>query len=357
MYHICFTNPDAWEISLKNGIYGNVETGNNNEKTFWGKLVDLTALMPGDRIFFYIKERKLLAGLYEVTSEPFFCQDNLFQNSEETYPFRFGFKEIKHFENPIPSSELAKLIERGELYSLTTLERDQNASFRGIRQLTNNEGAALETLLLHANPKCNLMDLKPITQTHIKNHVEAREIIENVKNGKKYLNPHGIKFSKLPIKKISHNRLVAKYENCLQGYIYYCLRRDLNSVKRDLDTNNFTECLMEFPMLKAQQYRADILCLYHLTGEKPHFYTIIETKKEKTISITDLSQLIGYLKDFSAAREIPFSIIEGVYVSINFDEEAIKYLHNRCEVEKERPIRLIQYSLNENGTVTFSNVV
>lgn len=54
MYHVCFSNPEAWAISYENGIYGNVETGNETLKFFWGKTIDLIALKPGDKIFFYV---------------------------------------------------------------------------------------------------------------------------------------------------------------------------------------------------------------------------------------------------------------------------------------------------------------
>lgn len=171
-----------------------------------------------------------------------------------------------------------------------------------------------------------------------------------------YIDPVGIIINSVPVVRVRKNFYVAHFENSLQGYIYYSLRRGVNNVIGDIDINNFSECLMEVPMLKAQQFRSDILCLYRDGMNKPHFYSIIETKKNRIISIQDLSQLIGYMKTFSSSKGIPFNCIEGVYISTAFDEEAVKYLRNRKYVEKENPIRLIEYSVNKSGEVLFKTI-
>ena len=356
MYHVCFSNPDAWEISYANGVYGNVSTGNENLKVFWGKINDLVALKPGDKVFFYIKSHMYLHGLFEVVDDPYYCQNDLFDNELENYPFRFNFKEIKHFTNPIPVSELAKLIEKGLIYSVTTFERDQNAQFRGIRQLTNEEGNLLEETFLKYNPKENLQLTKKYNQSKTEEYLEAELIVAAVREGDEFLDPIGILISSIPVKEVRKNFFVALYENTLQGYIYYCLQRNLNNVITELEVNNFTECLLEVPMLKAQQFRSDILCLYRDGINKPHFYSIIETKKNKEISIDDLSQLIGYMKTYSASKGIPFNSIEGVYISTSFEDDAITYLRNRKSVEKENPVRLIEYSTTKSGEVSFKKI-
>lgn len=358
MYHVCFSNPHAWRISYENGVYGNVQRGNDNLNTFWGKIIDLLALKPGDRIFFYVIEEMSLYGVFEVLGEPYYCEDNLFKNKHEKYPFRFNFNEIKNLPTPIPASELANLIENGLLYSIPTFERDRNASFRGIKQLTNDEGMILEETFLKFNPKANLLRVK--NYNHTKNKIEtaeANEIISAVHTGKKYINPVTITLNLIPVKKIRKNFFNARYEKALQGYIFYSIRRGLNNVIEDIDASNFSECLMEVPMLKAQQFRSDILCLYRNENTKPHFYSIIETKKDKEISISDLSQLIGYMKNFSFSKGIPFNCVEGVYISMGFKQEAIEYLHNRKKVEKENPIRLIRYSVDINGKVSFDKII
>jgi len=344
----------AWDISYEKGVYGNVETGNETQRVFWGKMVDLIALKPGDKIFFYVKESMVMQGLFRVVSEPFYCEDDLFENPNEKYPFRFNFVEAKHFDNPIPVSELAKLIEGSLLSSITTFERDQNASFRGIRQLTNDEGKQIEEIFLRFNPKADFNAVKEYEHGEIEDEQEARDIINAVGEDEPYNEPVVIKFSKIPVNRVRRNFYVSQYENALQGYIYYCLRRELDDVIDSIEVKNFTECLMEVPMLKAQQFRSDILCLYRQNEKQPHFYSIIEIKRDKTISIDNLSQLIGYMKTFSSSKGIPFNCIEGIYISTSFESTAVEYLRNRKSVEKENPVRLIEYSVTEVGEVSFN---
>jgi hypothetical protein len=71
---------------------------------------------------------------------------------------------------------------------------------------------------------------------------------------------------------------------------------------------------MEVPLLRAQQFRSDILCLYRASEKKPHFYSIIEIKGNRAISIQDLSQLIGYMKTFAASKGIPFNATKVTFV-------------------------------------------
>jgi len=357
MYHICYSNPEAWQVSYEEGIYGNVYKTSDNLVTTWGKIIDLLALKAGDKVFFYIKDHMCLFGLFEIVNEPYFCQNNVFKDSNQNYPYRFNFKESKHFPNPIPVYELAKLIENGLLSSLTSFERDTNATFRGIRQLSKEEGFLLEDTLLKYNPKGDISDVKVYSYPKIEKTIEAKFLAANVIGGEIYKYPVKIQLQTLPTTRVRRNVYTAQYEKPLQGYVFYCLRRELNNVINDLDLNNFSECLMEVPLLKAQQFRPDVLCLFREELKKPHFYSIIEIKRNKKISINDLSQLIGYMKTFAESKGISFNFIEGLYISSDFEDDAISYLINRNNVEKENPIRLIKYLINENGEVSFSNIV
>ncbi len=109
-------------------------------------------------------------------------------------------------------------------------------------------------------------------------------------------------------------------------------------------------------MLKAQQFRSDILCLYNEENTLPHFYSFIEIKRDKLISVNDLSQLIGYMKTYAYAKSLNFNSLEGVYISNKFDDDAIRYLLNRKNVEKENPIRLIKYSTTLTGSISFTAI-
>ncbi len=174
-------------------------------------------------------------------------------------------------------------------------------------------------------------------------------------NDDEFDEPWRINITKLPLIRI-RRRNTSRYEFALQAYIYYCLRNHSRNVIEDLNLNNFSECLLEVPLLKAQQFRSDILCIYKGMEGKPHFYSIVEIKNSREISIEDLSQLIGYMRTFAETKGIPFKSIEGVYISTSFEEDAIQYLINRRTVERENPIRLISYQLDNNGQVSFTQL-
>ncbi len=354
-YHICFSNPAAWEESYDSGVYGNVGTGNDNLKVFWGKLVDLLALKKNDYVYFYIKQESYLSGLYRVKDRPYYCDNDLFNDPNEFYPFRFNFEEVLHFENKVPINELARLIETDRLSSISTFERDRNAGFRGIRQITNEEGETIKSLFYKYNPKGDTNRVKIFNHPQINQELEASAIVESISNGRRIRTPKYIKFNNIPVIRFG-GRYIVSYENILQGYIYYCIRHNKNGVIDDLKLNNFTQALMEVRILKAQQFRADLLVLYQIDKNRPHFFSLIETKKKTEITISHLSQLIGYMKTYASAKDVSFNSLEGIYISIDFEDETIEYLQNRKNVENENPIRLIRYSVNERGKVSFEEI-
>ncbi len=121
-FHICITNKDVVDTSLKNGVYGNVGNPQESRRTIWGKLKDLYAVKPGDLEIFYAKHPiSHFIGIFEVVSLPYVCYDNLFNDKQEFYPFRFNFKIKLHFPNPVPSFEFYGLVESGKIDSLISL--------------------------------------------------------------------------------------------------------------------------------------------------------------------------------------------------------------------------------------------
>lgn len=362
MYHICFSNPTAWEVSYQTGIYGNVQKTitDNSHRIIWGQIADLAAVNIGDHIFFYIKETMKLAGLFEVTSDPYYCTDDCFGDDDQLYPYRFNFKEIRHYENMVPVSDLAKLIQTGDLYSISTFERDVNATFRGIRQITFEEGDLLLSLFLKYNPKGDETNVIEYNNDDIINRIEARDLFEGIISDNDFDSPLIVDINQISTfrKTIRNNYHLAKYEYAIQGYIYFSIRRQLNNVINDLNLNNSSEWILESPIIHTQQFRSDILCQYkNGRMSKPHFYSIIEIKKDHKIVVEDLSQLIGYMKAFSEVKKVSFNSIEGVYISNKFDDRAIEYLQNRRMVEKENPIRLIEYTTTEYGNISFQNII
>lgn len=205
------------------------------------------------------------------------------------------------------------------------------------------------------NPKGNDSDIREFVHPELNNEIEAKILIESSINGDIFDEPRIIRFNEIPVVS-SGGRFVSQYENALQGFIYYSLRKNLFNIRESLKLQNISQLLLEVPLLKAQQFRSDILCLFQRENKKPHFYSIIEIKRDSLININDLAQLMGYLKTFAESNLLSFSSLEGLYISNDFTDDSIQYLMYRKSIENENPISLTKYTTNENGNVNFERI-
>ncbi len=350
-FHICITNENALDISLTKGVYGNVGNSEETRNTIWGKIKDLYAVKPGDLIILYVKNPvSSFRGIFEVTSLPYICSDNLFNDIDESYPFRFNFKIKYFFPNPVPSFEFYGLVEAGKIDSLISLSRDINSSYRGIRQLFQSEFEEILHLFYKYNPKTissNFEQIKPLKFESKK--IEAKDLI--IKNLNEFKYPVSLLFNQIPFKKN-----IAILEDVLHAYIVYNVLYDQNDVRKKIGLVNFNELILEAPIFKSMQFRSDILATFK-NAERVHYYSFFELKRDSKIGINHISQLIGYLKSFAASKSLSLNSYEGVYISNRFDEELIDYLQKRKTVEKENIISLIKYSVDKNGFVNLEKVI
>ena len=348
-FHICITNPKAVEISLQNGVYGNVGNAAESRRTLWGKIKDLYAVKPGDLIVLYVKTQKELYGVFKVTSIPYICSDSLFGDSEH-YPFRFNFKICKNFPNGVPSFEFYSLIETGKINTIYTLEKDVNSSYRGIRQLFQTEFQYIVDLFHKYNPKTNPDAVQSTNKIDFDlNKTEAIDFdlteLDNI------IEPVSITFNQIP-----HQGKSAILEDVLHAYLIYNLIHNTNEVSNHLELNEFSELILEAPIFKSMQYRSDILATFN-RDNKTIFYSFIELKKKSTVGINQLSQLIKYLKSYASAKALSINSYEGIYISTKFSEDTINYLEHRKTVEGENIVKLISYFVDETGKVILKRIV
>jgi len=344
-FHICITNENALTASLAKGIYGNVGNKSEKRQTIWGKIKDLYAVKPGDLILLYAKHPiSQFYGVYEVTTLPYFCYDKIFEDDKECYPFRFNFKIKLNFPNTVPAFEFYSLIESGKIDSLISLSRDINSSYRGIRQLFESEFQEILHLFYKYNPKTNPYFFEQIPEQNLLlNRIEAFEF--NVEHIDEYIAPTELTFNQIPSK-----NGIAILEDVLHAYIVYNVLHNKNNVREILGLINFNELILEAPVFKSMQFRSDILATFKQEG-RIYYYTFFELKKNETIGIKEISQLIGYLKSFAASKSLPVNSYEGVYISTKFSSELIDYLKKRKTVEKENIISLFSYNIDLNGNV------
>jgi hypothetical protein len=333
-FHICITNETALPTSLQHGVYGNVGNSQESRRTIWGKIKDLYAVKPGDLILLYVKHPiSQFHGVFEVTSLPYINYDNLFNDENEYYPFRFNFKIKFNFPNTVPAFEFYSLIESGKVDSLISLSRDINSSYRGIRQIFESEFQEILHLFYKYNPKTNPTVFDQIPEKGFESQrIEATEFIAN--NLNEYITPTELAFNQIPVEG-NHTIL----EDVLHAYIVYNVLNNLNNVREDLGLLNFNELILEAPVFKSMQYRSDILATFK-QEDRVYYYSFFELKKNTTIGIDEISQLIGYLKSFAASKSLPVNSYEGVYISTRFTPELIDYLTKRKTVENENIISL-----------------
>ncbi|MBN1184953.1 MAG: EVE domain-containing protein [Bacteroidales bacterium] len=350
--HICITNQSAWETSKRYGVYGNVSDKDEKSNVVWGKIRDLYAVKQGDLVIFYVKGEQKLYGVFKVCSEPYVCYDDIF-GEENKYAYRFNFERHENFQEGIPAFEFYSLVEQGLINSIFTLERDVNASYRGIRQLSDLELRYLNELFYKYNPKSNPKTFKQIRHKENFKEVQATEFYKSKLSS--FTNPTIIRFLNIPFE-VSGKRRVVRYEHILHGCITNHLLHNVNDIRKIFDLNELSELILEAPILKSQQYRCDILTHFNRES-KTIFYSFMEIKRDKAVDIDSLSQLIGYLKSFSSSRKLTLNSYEGIFVSSRFNEDVINYLEQRTRVEGERIVKLISYSISDTGVIEFQRII
>lgn len=351
-YHICISNEDVINISVQEGVYGNVGNNRETRNTIWGKIKDLYAVKPGDLILLYVKNPvSEFRGVYKVISVPYIASDNIFQDSQQIYPLRFNFEIHLYFPNSVPAFEFYSLVEAGKIESMISLARDVNSSYRGIRQLFESEFKEMVQLFYKYNPKTIPTDFQQISSVQPQlQSIEAVDFdLENF--GLPGSGNFSLLFNKIPF--IGSKVIL---EDVLHAYIVYNVLHHLNGVREKLGLSNFNELILEAPVFKSMQYRSDILATFK-HDQKIFFYSFFELKKDKKVGINDISQLLGYLKSFAASKALPVNSVEGVYISSRFDADLVDYLEKRKVVEKENIISLVSYKIDETGEVGFHKLI
>lgn len=348
---ICFTNPQQLPYIRKLGIYGNVSVGDIPKKrnalqsvarariTRFGKLKDLLCIAPGDYVFLFEKEESRLHGVWRVSSEPFFCSLRIFDPSND-YPYRFYMQPYLNFPDPVPITELRKLLDKNILWSIRTFERELAAGFPSINPISYEESQALLDLFWKYNHRINpTLNLIRYTHSPLQNSINFHDlVIKNVTSSRKPLRIKGDDLGR------HFHKLL--YEEVLHCFFIYNLVRGSKQMK-DL-FGEYKQVLREIPVSVAGQKRPDILLIYHneLTG-KPSVYSIMEIKKGE-VNVDMLSQLLEYMRLFSERHRLDLNSVEGVYIGESFHPNAIKYVKERAKIEVERRLRLITYEIVRN---------
>jgi hypothetical protein len=348
---ICFTNPQQLPYVKQLGIYGNVSVGDipknpHNKQsvvrariTRFGKLKDLLCIAPGDYVFLFEKKESKLHGVWRVSDEPFYCSCRIFDPSDD-YPYRFYMQPFLNFPNPVPITELRKLLDKNILWSIRTFEREIAAGFASINPISFSEVQALLDLFWKYNHKINpASNLISYNHPPLQNSINFHDMVMTDTTSSNI---------SLRIEANDLGQHVRKPldEEALHCFFIYNLVRGSRQMRELF--GEYRQVLREVPVSVAGQKRADILLIYHneLTGV-PSVYSIMEVKRGE-VNVRMLSQLLEYIRLFSERHSLDLNSVEGIYVGESFQSNAIKYVKERAKIEVERRLRLIIYEIVGN---------
>ena len=105
--HILLVGEDNFEICKQRGVYGSVLP-----TTEWNKaevIASIFAIQEGDLIFFYVKNKGVY-GLWKVTTMPFYDEMKVWDNDQQSFPYRFCFEASEgFFPKPVSLSDILDL--------------------------------------------------------------------------------------------------------------------------------------------------------------------------------------------------------------------------------------------------------
>lgn len=156
---ICTLSEEDWEKTRELGVYGNrfYKEGTTDKLKDVQQLSiirDLISMQEGDLVFFHIRGKQSIHGIYKVRKPAYFDdQTKIWDNSIELFPYRFLFephpdyKLLAEYDANIEVRSFYEFIDRGKVKSLVTLENEQNIEARGVRKILGEDAKILISLL------------------------------------------------------------------------------------------------------------------------------------------------------------------------------------------------------------------
>jgi predicted RNA-binding protein len=317
---ICALSEQDWQLTLTKGIYGNRYLKEGTEQPHSDNqqlsiIRDLISMKPNDLIFFHIRGKKTIHGVYEARSSAFFDDSSVWANATEKFPYRFLFQPSKNFsylcdqDADIEVHSLYELIDSGQIKSLVTLEFEQNIEARSVRKILVEDANEIIKLLhrdFRLRSSLNKVDFKLIEKP---NNLAA-------------LNDRLYK--------------VGSIENAIKAIL---LRELAYKNQKLLDILNLPEnydFVNEF--IIAPTFRKAIDILVKASG----LYLIIEVKTNKC-EVEALKQAL-YYRDLLRQRNWVNNkdMIEVALVAQSFASDLIKATKDINSIND--PVRLLQYS-------------
>ena len=327
---ICTTSEKYWKTARKMGVYGNriYKEGTSNrlkDNQILSIIRDLISMKDGDLVFFHIRGRQTIHGVYEVRKSPFYEENRILNDSIEIFPFRFLFKPhskyryLAEYDANIEVHSLYEYIDDGKIKSLVTLENERNIEARGVRRILK-EDAEILIKLLHRDFKLR------------KSSNRYTFLSYEPKNPK-------------PLKDLVFK--VGKIENAAKAVIMYNLAHDINFIRllfndEKISNPNEIDFINEFFIAQTTRKSIDI---YSRSKSK---HVLIEVKTDK-IDASALRQTL-YYRDLITQRSWvnpENERIDIVLVGKRFSSDLLRDVKKLNEISNG--IRLMKYIPTNNG--------
>jgi len=156
--YICTISERDWDIARTRGVYGNryKKEGTNRVLRDVQQLSiirDLISIREGDFIFFHIRKKKTIHGVYRARSESFWDETEIWDDPYDVFPYRFLFEphplheKLCLYDANISVHSLYELIDQGEIKSLVTLEFEKNIEARAVKRIFEEDARKIIRLL------------------------------------------------------------------------------------------------------------------------------------------------------------------------------------------------------------------
>jgi len=311
--HILLASEDNFEVCTRHGVYGCVMPSKE-----WNRaevIAGVLSILPGDLVFFYVKNRGVY-GLWKIVGEPYFDETKVWASDQQMFPYRISFEPaVGFFPKPVSISDVLDLRDKGRIWTFDLNPVQRKNQYK----ITMDEARELLRLLLRNNPirqqPCAILDLyTPSTR------------------------------GKIDVELASSKAGRVRYEGWLNAWFMRSLAR---GELKDL-LGDYREFLNLVPTTFNKVM--DIF-LTHVTTvdsiDVLHKYTCIELKTDRATE-QDLAQVLRY-EDWLARKLAAGDneMIQSILVATRFADTVIDYVRNRQRIE-EKTVRLISYRVTDD---------
>lgn len=335
---ICTISERDWKVARKLGVYGNRLYKEDSSKKLGDSqqlsiIRDLISMREGDIVFFHIRNRQTIHGVYKVRGIPYYDESKIWDppdSSQERFPYRFLFephpkyRNLAEYDANIEVQSLYECIDQGKIKSLVTLENEQNIEARGVRKILVEDAEVLISLL-------------------------HRDFKYRKRAQKLDFNPYTPPSSVLPLKECI--RKVGQIENAIKAVLMYELAYNLPFVKKvfsNLDIFltelNEVDFVNEFFIAQTARKSVDVYVVFK------NNHVLIEVKTDK-VNEAALRQAL-YYRDLLSQRpwiNAAKNKIKIILIGKGFTKTLQSFVKKLYQVNNE--IQLIQYEpVDKEGT-------